>query len=99
MNFDPGKEFDQHMTQLLQLLRKIIKQIPMGTLPPVSGKEMKDNGVNVNFCFFNFLPMTEEEMEQIDDMLDQFGSEEERDLSADLNAADRDFLKRNGIRF
>lgn len=99
MNFDPGKEFDQHMTQLVQLLKKIIKHIPLGAMPPVSGKEMKDNGVNINFCFFNFLPMTEEEMEEIDEMLDQFGAEEERGLSSGLNSADMEFLKRNGIRF
>lgn len=111
MNFDNGKDFDQNMNQLIHLLKKIIKNIPNGKMPQgpfgkdFFGKDKDSSSINVNFCFFNFLPLTEEDLEEMEDMMDQFFTEEQprgdraRDLSSELNASDLEFLKRNGIRF
>ena len=54
--------------------------------------------------FFTFLPIGPEDLDEIDGIYDQYLAEEERaenkpSLSADLNASDREFLRRHGIRF
>lgn len=105
MNFDNGKDFDQNMNQLVQLLKKLIKNIPTGKMPqgnPFS-KDKDSGSINVNFCFFNFLPISDEDLEEMEDMMDQFFTEDprekSRDLSSELNASDLEFLKRNGIQF
>lgn len=106
MNSDSGKEFDRNMNQLVRLLKKIIKSLPgSGSMPshlfPPKGKD-KESNVQVNFCFFNFLPMSEEDLEELDEIYDQFLEDEEDknfDFSQGLNPADLDFLRRNGIRF
>ena len=103
MNPDPGKEFDQNMNQLVRLLKKIIKGLPFGSkLPQEPFSKEKGSGINVNFCFFNFLPISEEDMDEMDAIYDHFLAEEEEkaaDFSPDLSASDKDFLSRHGIRF
>ncbi len=105
MNFEHGKDFEQNMNQLVHLLKKIIKNLPFGTLPnsfQPKEKEKDLSGVNLNICFFNFIPMNAEDMEEFDDLYDQFMAEEERsfgEFNSELSASDLDFLRRNGIRF
>ncbi len=104
MSPDSGKDFDRNMNQLVRLLKKIIKNLPFGQIPQQQYPFSKDkeSGININFCFFNFLPMTEEEMEEMDAIYDQFLTEEEEkatDFSPDLSPSDMDFLRRNGLRF
>ncbi len=104
MSPDSGKEFDQNMNQLVRLLKKIIKGLPFGSIPSQSfpaHNENKEAGINVNFCFFNFLPITDEEIEEMDAIYDQFLAQEEKsaDFSPELSPSDVDFLRRHGIRF
>lgn len=107
MSPDPGKDFDQNMNQLVRLLKKIIKGLPFhpSAQQPFGAKNNtsspKEPGVNINFCFFNFLPITDEEIEEMDAMYDQFLADEEKsaELSPELNPSDVEFLRRNGIRF
>ncbi len=103
MSPDSGKDFDQNMNQLVHLLKKIIKGLPFGSNPqPFPSNEKNDSGININFCFFNFLPITDEEIEEMDAIYDQFLAQEEgkaAEFSPELNPSDMDFLRRNGIRF
>lgn len=103
MSPDSGKDFDQNMNQLVHLLKKIIKGLPFGAgSQPFSAKDKKEGGININFCFFNFLPITDEEIEEMDAIHDQFLAQEEgryAEFSPELNSSDMDFLRRNGIRF
>lgn len=105
MNFDENKDFDQNMNHLIYLLKKMIKGLPhfpQGAMPKFP--KSKDGEINVNFCFFTFLPVSSDDLEEIDEIYDQYLAEEERaenkaDLSGDLNASDLEFLRRHGIRF
>lgn len=104
MSQEPEKEFEKNMAQLIKLLKKLmasqfrgggpIKDFPMGT--------KAGQGVNINFCFLSFFPMSPEELDDLEDLYEQYLSEEDKsagDLSPDLTASDLDFLRKNGIRF
>ena len=98
---DSNKDFHQSMHQLVELLKKVILHLPFPTSKE-SPSSSKDQNVHVNYCFFNFLPMTPAEMDEFEEMYDEFlTNQEERisELKSDLTMADREFLKQNGIRF
>lgn len=103
MNFDKDKEFDQNMNQLFRLLKKMIKNIPSkGQLPSSVLPQLgKDSNINLNLCFFTFLPLSAEELDELGDLYEQyfFNDEKHEDLSDELSPADLDFLRRNGMRF
>ena len=98
MNPDKDREFDQSMSQLLTLLKKLLKNVPKGgtfTSPD------KDQAVNLNL-FFTFFPITPEEMDELEEIYEHYFFQEDKnqeEFSSDLNQSDLDFLKRNGIQF
>ncbi len=106
MSFEEHKEFEKNMNQLIHFLSNMIKNIPhfpQAGFPKSSGKD-KDSGINVNFCFFTFLPVASEDLDEMDEIYERFLAEEEKmqnasELSGELSASDLDFLRRNGIRF
>src|SRR6185436_13241319 len=105
MSFDEYKDFDQNMNHLIRLLKKMIKNLPhlsQGPGPMPKFSKSKDGDIHVNFCFFNFMPMSAEDLEEIDEIYEQYLAEEEKaersDLSPELNASDLEFLRRLGIR-
>ncbi len=101
MNFE--REFEQNINQLVHLLKKIIKNLPgqgtgFGQFPGNS----KDGNVQLNLCFFNFIPMTPEDMEELEEAYEEALSQEERkgeEVSGELSADDIEFLKKHGIRY
>lgn len=102
MNPEKDREFDRHMIQLVRLLKKILKNIP--SQGPYSSLpfQSKESNINLNVCFFTFLPLTPEEWEEWEEIYDTYASQEEKldeELSTDLSTADKDFLRKNGIRF
>lgn len=106
MNPDRDKEFEQNMSQFITLLRKLMKSLPgqAGSFSqaPTSGQNSNSQGINLNICFFSFLPLSGEEMDAMEEMYDQYLSQNEdklEDFSTDLNSSDIDFLRENGISF
>ena len=95
------KEFENNMNQLVTLLKKLLKNLP--GQPPLSHFQGKpgDGSVNLNVCFFNFLPMSPEEFEAFEEAYEQaiFPEDRSEDLSRVLTPSDIEFLRRNGIRF
>ncbi|MCB9800287.1 MAG: hypothetical protein H6757_05975 [Candidatus Omnitrophica bacterium] len=104
MSQEPEKEFEKNMAQLLKLLKKLmassfknegpVKDFPMGT--------KTGQGININFCFLSFFPMSPEELDDLEDLYEQYLSQEDKtggEFSSDLTDSDLDFLKKNGIRF
>ena len=100
-------EFDRNIMQLLNLLKKLLKNHPKGAnfanffdAPPSSPEK-----INLNLCFFNFMPISAEEMEELEEayseLLDQEGehASESEFLDLDWNQNDIDFLKRHGMSF
>ncbi len=102
MNPEKDKEFDRNMSQLIRLLNKILKNLPsQGPYAslPFQGKEPH---INLNFCFFTFLPLTPEALEEWEEIYDSYGFQDGKsdgEISIDLSPADIDFLRKNGIRF
>lgn len=99
-----GNHSDPDIEKLLLLLRKILKKHPEGS--EQLAKMMKQNGLSLNLCFLTFVPMTSEEMDELNDMYETYMSRskevrqgEEGELEFGLTREDLDFLKRNGIQF
>ncbi|OGX11441.1 MAG: hypothetical protein A2351_09035 [Omnitrophica bacterium RIFOXYB12_FULL_50_7] len=102
----PDKEFEQNMKQLMHLLKKIMSQYPMEGKSPGEMmsflKNMKDKSPDVNIFFLNVSPLSPEEFEEIEGMLEGgVMSEHLRsgELKCELNDEDQVFLKQHGIRF
>ncbi len=98
------EDFEQSMSQFIQLLKKILTaHFSQGPNPLQEFMSpSKDQGVNLNLCFFTFLPMVPEELDEFEDLYERFLFEQEKkfnDFSNDLSAADLEFLRRHGIRF
>lgn len=102
MNSENPKDFEHNINHLISLLRKIIRNIPQAKGPFSKMQDSgKDASMNINFCFFTFLPLPPDDWDEIEDIYDQYLAQEENseDLSLDLNNADMEFLRRNGIKF
>ena len=112
MKFDPYEDFNQNVSKLLLLLRKMLKHQKIDNKEInefFGGGEGKKN-INLNLCFFTFLPydmdmINEGEMEELaeEEMKEYFAKKEkyssEEELKFEINRTDRDFLKLNGIKF
>ncbi len=96
------RDFDQHMTQLVQLLKKIFgTQFKNSSLPDFLAAQ-KSQGVNINVCFFSFFPISSEELEELEELyadMEAADDDDEDPLNTELNASDLDFLRHNGIQF
>lgn len=96
-------EFEQNMTQLLNLLKKILKSQPSAS--PFNMKNMFDqknsDPITLNLCFFNFIPVTPEEMDEIEDAANGLFDQDDEDVQDvfNWNDGDIDFLKKHGIQF
>ncbi|MBI3316538.1 MAG: hypothetical protein HYZ85_00845 [Candidatus Omnitrophica bacterium] len=94
--------FDRHVYQLLQLLKKMMKDLPsQGVSFPDIGALPKGTNVNLNLCFFTFLPLLPEEMAEFEDAFEQFYAPDFPRASRDqrLHPDDLEFLRKNGIQF
>ena len=102
MKSDREREFEQNMKQLVQLLKKIIISQPSQEKTQGPGSLTNEKGLNINLCFFTFLPINAEELDELEEIYEQFLFDEDKkveDLTTDLNSSDEEFLRRNGIRF
>lgn len=106
MKFNPNEDFNKNVSKLLTLLKNMLKN------QKIDNKELNDffgkKDINLNLCFFTFLPFPMEEMDDVDleEMMDEELVGEENkvtkdavDLKFELNSNDLDFLKKNGIKF
>ena len=103
MNHD---NMEDDVRKLLALLKKILKSHPQSS--GELAKLMDEKSLNLNLCFFTFLPMSPEDLDDIDDMYHEFlnqvgGSgapkEKHSKIEFKLSSDDIDFLKKHGIRF
>lgn len=104
MSFE--QEFEQNMKQLMLLLKKIMLQYPLDGKSPGEMmkflKDMKDKSPDVNIFFLNMSPLTPEEFDEMEEMLEDGAMSEHLrsgELKCELSDADQVFLKQHGIRF
>lgn len=94
-------DFNKDMNQFIHLLKKILKNYQMFDKQNFP-QSRKNNDINVNLFIFPLIPLTPEEMDELEELYENYMLDDDRspeDLTADLTESDRDFLRRNGIRF
>ena len=100
---EKDREFENHLAQLLQLLKKMMGgPSKSGPWPDFLSSKKPGNPSTINLCFFNFFPMTPEELDELDELYQEFlpeDGEHGEGLNTNLSSADLDFLRENGIRF
>ena len=95
-------DFNKDMKKFIQLIKKLLKNNPAQDKLKESQDKFSDGGVNINVFIFPLIPLTPEEMDELEEIYDYFSPDDEKsgeDLSSDLTESDRDFLKNHGIRF
>lgn len=104
MKHDKDGDFEQYLNQLVRLLQKMAKSFPEQENFATHLKADKKSDSNLNVFLFNFLPMlpmTPEELEEMENFFEGAleGELRREDMKYELNSADKEFLRRNGIRF
>jgi hypothetical protein len=98
MKFNPNEDFSKNISKLLLVLQNMLKN------QKIDQKELNDffgkKNINLNVCFFTFLPYSLEDLEGLDaEDLDENGNPIEFDLKFELNKDDMDFLGKHGLKF
>lgn len=100
---NPNKDFNQNINQLIELLKKILTHIPHQPVDSASlNRKEKEMSIHFNLCFFNLLPLSGEELDELEEFYESFlhpHDEKGEELEPDLTPLDIEFLKQNGIRF
>lgn len=103
-DFENHEDFERNMKKLLGLLKKILKD------HKIEGHELGQifdkASMNLNLCFFTFLPIGQEDFEEMEAAFEELLEHGEvREVSGrdnikfELNARDIDFLRKHGIKF
>ncbi len=99
---NPDKDFEQNIKQLMRLLKKILGQQSFQSKPKDLMNLLKDKETDINIFFLNFPMLSEEGIEEIEEVLGQtflHDGLEDGELKYEINAVDQEFLRRHGIRF
>lgn len=100
MSFDA--DFNQDMKKFIQMLKKLLKNHPVQDKIRDPQESQSSSDVNMNIFIFPLIPLTPEEMDELEEVYDPYGFDEDKsaeELSANLTESDLDFLRRYGIRF
>lgn len=96
-----SSEFGKNMEELLRLLKKILKSQKKGEIDLSEILDQKN--VNLNLCFFTFLPLSEDELSEfeteLEDALQGEDLRESEGLEFKINKNDLEFLRKNGLKF
>lgn len=93
-----ANDFSENISELMKLLKKILKS-QKGESQDLAGLLDKKN-INLNLCFFTFLPVTPEELDDFEvELQNDIELDDEEAFSLELNNMDLDFLKKNGLKF
>jgi len=95
-------DFESSVRQLIKLLRKIMKSYPDQLNLTKSKPQFQDQGVNLNVFFFNLLPLSDEDWDELEEIYETYFHDDDPrklDINTQLNAEDREFLKKHGIQF
>jgi len=98
-NFGNQEEFDRNIKGLIGMLHKILKSHKLDGQD--LGSMLDKKNVNLNLCFFTFMPVGHDDLEDMESIFEEYlGREEAREkLNFELNSTDIDFLKQNGMKF
>ena len=92
-------EFNHNMNQLIEILKKMLMQGPASSLDH-NFASAKDPHIQFNICFFNFIPLSTEDYEELEEAYEDYlSAQDDKPLEQVLTPTDVEFLKRHGIRF
>ncbi len=95
-------DFNQDMKKFIQMLKKLLRNHPLQDKIRDSQESQGGNDINMNIFIFPLIPLTPEEMDELEEIYDPYAFDEEKiseDLNTHLTDSDLDFLRRYGIRF
>ncbi|HTL47482.1 MAG TPA: hypothetical protein VL688_05405 [Verrucomicrobiae bacterium] len=95
-------DFNQDMKKFIQMLKKILNNSPFLEKSKDFKEAADTTEFNVNFYIFPLISMSPEEMDELEEIYENFLMDDDRnaeDLTPDLTKSDLDFLRRHGIRF
>jgi len=95
-----SNEFGKNINELLRVLKKVLHSQKMGGQDLSSLLDKKN--VNLNLCFFSFLPISEDELVDFEGEMQDYMDEDAfdvEDMKFEINSNDQEFLQQNGIRF
>lgn len=90
------------MQKFIQMLKKLLKNHPIkDKFNEMDGNGEKNSEINVNVFFMPFLSLSPEDMDELEDIYDEYFDEDKvkDEMETDLTKSDMEFLKQNGIRF
>lgn len=102
MSFE--KEFERNLKQLMQLLKKMMSQYPNIGKGEEASKFLKNqkDSPDVNIFFLNLAPLSPEELDELEEAFEEnllIEGLKAGEIRYELNGEDKEFLKKNGIRF
>lgn len=101
MNFD--SDFNQDMKKFIQMLKKLLRNHPLQEkIKDPQDSAGASSEINMNIFIFPLIPLTPEEMDELEEIYDPYGMEDDKgaeELNSNLTESDLDFLRRYGIRF
>ncbi|MBU3759829.1 MAG: hypothetical protein FGM27_07885 [Candidatus Omnitrophica bacterium] len=100
MNSEP--DFNQDIKKFIQMLKRLLRSHPISDKLKESGEGSAPAEINMNVFIFPLIPLTPEEMDELEDIYDAQSADEVRgseEFSTDLTESDLDFLRKYGIRF
>lgn len=107
-NHDSSEEFGEHISKLLTLLKKALRnsKINQEEMRKIFG-EIRSNQdqTNVNLFFLTFMPMPSDEWDEMESELEEIFDEaheaehSEDDLKFEISNTDEEFLKKHGLKF
>lgn len=94
-------DFNKDLNQFIQMLKKLLKNYQLYDKQNFQNGPRNNNEINVNLFIFPLIPLTPDEMDELEDLYENCMFEDDRseDISSDLTDSDKDFLRRHGIRF
>lgn len=95
-------DFHQDMQKLFKMLKDLLKNRSIKEKIKEHQEKSPQDSVNINIFFLPLLSLSADELDEFEDMYDEYMIDEEKsleDMTTDLTKSDMDFLRRNGIRF
>lgn len=99
-------DMDGDIAKLVALLKKILKNHPQTS--EIANLMEQKKAFNLNMCFLTIVPMMPEEIEELEDLYEEYMAhvdelempiQKKTRLEFKLNRDDVDFLKKHGILF
>lgn len=95
-------DFHQDMQKLFKMLKDLLKNRSIKEKIKEQQEKNSQDAVNINIFFLPLLSLSPDELDEFEDLYDEYMVDEEKsqeEMTTDLTKSDLDFLRTHGIRF